>query len=125
MTTQRLGGLACLVIAVGSLGLGLPAMWADATAIDRIASVLADGWPYLAAAAIFGVAGTWLLYRAAAEELARLYLVLGVGSCALCVAMLVSSACSGFFAVTYNPLGVLLAAVAVLALVLGVARSLR
>ena len=100
-------------------------MWADATALDRIASVLRDGLWYLIAAALCGAAGTWLLYSGTSEELGRLYLLLGVASAAICVAMLVSSASSGFFAITYNPLGILLAVVGTLALVLGVARSLR
>lgn len=100
-------------------------MWTDATALDRISSVLGDVVWNLVAAAVLGAVGAWLLYRGATDELGRLYLLLGVGSAAACVAMLLSSASGGFFAVAYNPLGILLAVVGALALALGVVRSLR
>lgn len=125
MTAIRWAGLACIVAAVVALAVGFPNMWADATTLDRIASVLGDVLWNLVAAAILGALGTWLLYRGARDELGRLYVVLGAGSAAVCVAMLVSSASGGFFAIAYNPLGILLAVVGVLALVLGVVRALR
>lgn len=125
MIAVRWAGLACVVVAVAALVIGFPQMWTDATALDRISSVLGDAAWNLVVAAVFGAAGAWLLYRGATDELGRLYLALGVGSAAACVAMLVSSASGGFFAVAYNPLGILLAVVGALALVLGVVRAMR
>lgn len=125
MTAVRWLGLACIVAAVVALAVAFPQLWSDATTLDRIASVLGDVLWNLVVAAIFGALGTWLLYRGAGDELGRLYVVLGVGSAAVCVALLVSSASGGFFAVAYNPLGILLAVIGTLALVLGVVRALR
>ncbi len=125
MTLPRWAGLACIVAAVVALAMGFSQMWGDATTLDRISSVLDDVLWNLVVAAIFGAVGTWLLYRGASDELGRLYIVLGVGSATVCVAMLVSSASSGFFAVAYNPLGILLGVIGALALVLSVVRALR
>lgn len=125
MKKRKVAGLVLVAIAVALLASGFPQMWSDATALDRMNATVADMGFILAGSAILAFVGGFVLYRAASDNLARLYLVSGMVTAVVCVALLLNAAQSGFFAITYNPLGIILGVVGLLALVLGVTRAVR
>jgi hypothetical protein len=125
MKKRKLLGVALVAAAVVVVALDVPQMWADATALASMHATVADAAWFLTGSAILVLAGGFVLYCTASDNLARLYLVSGVGTAIVCMALLLNAAQSGFFAITYNPLGIILGVVGLLALVLGTIRAVR